>query len=103
MMFERCTSLLLLFGHLGVASAYDNGVGRTPPMGWNSWNHFHGGVSADILKQTADAFVSLGLKDAGYTFINTVCDLEFVICDFDLFAAVLIPHAQYFRHRRIIY
>jgi hypothetical protein len=37
-----------------------------------SWNHFHGGVSAAVLATTADAFVDLGLKDAGYLFINTV-------------------------------
>lgn len=35
------------------------------------WNHFGGGVSAEILTTTADAFVELGLRDAGYTFINT--------------------------------
>ena len=34
-------------------------------------NHFHGGVSAKILEQTADLFVSLGLKDLGYEFVNT--------------------------------
>src|ERR1700733_14730461 len=22
----------------------DNGLARTPPMGWNSWNHFHGQI-----------------------------------------------------------
>ena len=36
----------LLFGgaafalSASTAHALDNGVGRTPPMGWNSWNTF---------------------------------------------------------------
>jgi hypothetical protein len=40
-------------------------------MGWNSWNTFQGGVSAAVLRETADLFVSLGLRDAGYVFVNT--------------------------------
>ena len=51
--------------------AIDNGLGRTPPMGWNSWNHFGSRVTADLLRQTADDFVALGLTEAGYTYINT--------------------------------
>jgi len=41
----------------------------TPPMGWNSWNPFGENVSEKVIKETADAFVSSGLKDAGYTYI----------------------------------
>ena len=41
----------------------------TPPMGWNSWNPFGANVSEQVIKETADAFVSSGLKDAGYTYI----------------------------------
>jgi len=41
----------------------------TPPMGWNSWNPFGANVSEKVIKETADAFVSSGLKDAGYTYI----------------------------------
>jgi alpha-galactosidase len=36
-----------------------------------SWNHFGGSVSAEVLKTTADSFVALGLKDVGYRWINT--------------------------------
>ena len=49
----------------------DNGVARAPPMGWNSWGHFRGGVSADVLRRQADAMVRLGLRDAGYLYVNT--------------------------------
>jgi alpha-galactosidase len=41
----------------------------TPPMGWNSWNPFGAQVSEQVIKETADAFVSTGLKDAGYNYI----------------------------------
>ena len=53
-----------------VHSLPDNGLARTPPMGWNSWNHFHGQVSDAIVREVADAIASNGMKDAGYTFIN---------------------------------
>lgn len=43
---------------------------RPPLMGWASWNHFHMDISDPIIRQQADALVSSGLKDAGYTYIN---------------------------------
>ena len=42
----------------------------TPPMGWNSWNKFACNVDENLIKQVADAMVSSGMKDAGYTYIN---------------------------------
>jgi alpha-galactosidase len=39
-------------------------------MGWNSWNYFSCNVSEDLIKETADAMVSSGMKDAGYVYIN---------------------------------
>ena len=47
-----------------------NGVGKTPPMGWNSWNHFGCNINEDLIKQTADNLISLGLFDLGYRYIN---------------------------------
>ena len=49
--------------------ALDNGLARTPPMGWNSWNKFACNVSEDLIKQAADAVVSSGMKDAGYQYV----------------------------------
>lgn len=40
-----------------------------PLMGWNSWNTFHGDISEELIRQTADLFVSLGLKDLGYEYV----------------------------------
>jgi len=47
----------------------DNGLARTPPMGWNSWNHFGCDVSSELIRETADAMVASGMKDAGYRYV----------------------------------
>jgi alpha-galactosidase len=48
----------------------DNGLARTPPMGWNSWNKFAEKVDDASVRQMADAMVSSGMRDAGYVYIN---------------------------------
>ena len=47
----------------------DNGLARTPPMGWNSWNHFGCDVSEQLIKDEADAIAASGLRDAGYQYV----------------------------------
>ena len=42
---------------------------KTPPMGFNTWNSFGENISADLLKETADAMVDQGLAAAGYEYI----------------------------------
>ncbi len=42
----------------------------TPPMGWNSWNHFECKVSDAVVRAAADAVVSSGMKAVGYQFVN---------------------------------
>ncbi|MBQ3149726.1 MAG: glycoside hydrolase family 27 protein [Clostridia bacterium] len=42
---------------------------RKPPMGWNSWNTFGENINADLIKETADAFVANGLDKAGYEYL----------------------------------
>jgi len=50
--------------------ALDNGLARTPPMGWNSWNKFAcKGLNEKVVRETADAMASNGMKDAGYQFV----------------------------------
>ncbi len=48
----------------------DNGLVRTPPMGWNSWNKFAGRVDDASVRAMADAMVSSGMSKAGYVYIN---------------------------------
>jgi alpha-galactosidase len=45
-------------------------LAKTPPMGWNSWNKFACNVSEQLIRETADAMVSTGMKAAGYQFVN---------------------------------
>lgn len=47
-----------------------NGLADTPPMGWNSWNHFNCKIDEKIIKATADFLVSTGLSKLGYTYVN---------------------------------
>jgi alpha-galactosidase len=47
-----------------------NGLSATPPMGWNSWNHFQGHIDDATVRQVADAMVSSGMRDAGYIYVN---------------------------------
>jgi len=44
-------------------------LASAPPMGWNSWNKFGCDVSEPLIRETADAMVSSGMKDAGYQFV----------------------------------
>ncbi|KAK2986006.1 hypothetical protein RJ640_024402 [Escallonia rubra] len=47
-----------------------NGLAITPPMGWNSWNHFSCKIDENVIRQTADAVVSTGLAKLGYNYVN---------------------------------
>jgi alpha-galactosidase len=47
----------------------DNGLARTPPMGWNSWNKFHDKFDDATVRTMADAMVSSGMSKAGYNYI----------------------------------
>ena len=63
--------LTLLATVSSLGRALDNGLARTPPMGWNSWNKFAcKGLNEKVVRETADAMVSNGMKDAGYQFVN---------------------------------
>ena len=42
---------------------------NTPPMGFNTWNTFGGNISDSLVRESADAIVNSGLKDAGYQYV----------------------------------
>ncbi len=52
------------------AQKKDPTLAATPPMGWNSWNHFAGKVDAADVRAAADALVSSGLRNDGYVYVN---------------------------------
>jgi alpha-galactosidase len=57
---------------LHVVCGLDNGLGRTPAMGYNSWYDY--GCSGDLnetnIMATADAMVDNGLDRLGYVYVN---------------------------------
>ena len=66
-----------LLGALGLvatvalpAAALDNGVGRTPALGWSSWNYFENDINETLVLGIAGAIASSGLRDLGYEYIN---------------------------------
>jgi alpha-galactosidase len=50
------------------AQKFDS-LGRTPPMGWNSWNTFQTKISEQLVMDVADEMVSSGMRDAGYLYL----------------------------------
>ncbi len=62
-------TLLFAAGLHAQATSPSANLALTPPMGWNSWNKFGCNVSADMIRQMADAMVKSGMKDAGYQYI----------------------------------
>ncbi|KAK7475299.1 hypothetical protein BaRGS_00033446 [Batillaria attramentaria] len=60
--------------------ALDNGLARTPPMGWLSWERFRCHtdcknrpsecISEKLYMDMADRLVADGYRDAGYTYVN---------------------------------
>ena len=61
-----CAAFLLAMAPLAQAQE----LAATPPMGWNSWNHFACKVTAADIRVAADAMAGNGMKAAGYTYVN---------------------------------
>jgi alpha-galactosidase len=56
---------------LEVAAQHDSAsIAATPPMGWNSWNHFRDKITDKDVRAAADAIVASGMQDAGYIYVN---------------------------------
>ena len=65
---KKILPLLLALAVPALAQKFD-GLALTPPMGWNTWNTFAANISEDLVKQTADAMIANGMRDAGYVYI----------------------------------
>ena len=50
--------------------ARDDGLARTPPMGFSTWYAFGANINETRVVQMADAIVRTGLRDAGYRLVN---------------------------------
>jgi hypothetical protein len=45
-------------------------VGKLPALGWNSWNAYGCNIDESKMLAAANQMVSLGLKAAGYQYVN---------------------------------
>ncbi|MGH7991920.1 MAG: glycoside hydrolase family 27 protein, partial [Limisphaerales bacterium] len=63
-------SMFVLLVPLRNAWGLTNGLALTPPMGWNSWNHFGCNIDESLIKSEADAMATNGMEAAGYQYIN---------------------------------
>jgi alpha-galactosidase len=67
------TAVLFVLFIAGLAEAQTDSpvptLAPTPPMGWNSWNKFGCNVNEHLIRETADAMVASGMKDAGYQYV----------------------------------
>ena len=64
--------LLILTFILSYSFAFSqkfDGLAKTPPMGWNSWNTFQTNINEDLIIGIVDSIISKGLQKAGYTYI----------------------------------
>ncbi|MGW0766143.1 glycoside hydrolase family 27 protein [Streptomyces sp. NPDC002676] len=52
------------------AAALDNGVAKTPPMGWNNYNAYGNNPTEALIKQTALEMHNNGMQAAGYEYVN---------------------------------
>ncbi|AWB65978.1 alpha-galactosidase [Saccharobesus litoralis] len=62
--------LIVVFSMTQVQASKAPELANSPPMGWNSWNHFACDIDEKLIKETADAMVESGLRDAGYQYVN---------------------------------
>lgn len=80
----------------------------TPIMGWSSWNHFRIDIDEGMIRGQADAMVSSGMKDAGYSYIN-IDDGYFggrdksgkLLCDPDTFPSGMKALADYIHSKEL--
>jgi alpha-galactosidase len=66
---------VVVSNRLGSAKRYfkivcGNTLALTPYMGWNSWYVWENHVTDKIMREAADAMVSSGMIDHGYTYVN---------------------------------
>jgi len=69
---NKLTAILLTlaaFADVNLHAQKFPNLALTPPMGWNSWNKFAGNINEDLIRQTADAMATNGMRDAGYVYV----------------------------------
>jgi alpha-galactosidase len=62
--------LFVLFAIFKIILNLNNGLGRTPQMGWNTWNKFGCNINEQLILDSIDALNNSRLIKAGYKYIN---------------------------------
>ena len=60
---------VLLHGTCGL----DNGLGLTPPLGYNAYDHVGCCANETTMKQQGQALIDLGFRELGYNHVNMDC------------------------------
>lgn len=68
-MHKTLVFLVILLCFPAVNAQKFDKLALTPPMGWNSWNKFGCDVNEKLIRETADAMVTSGMKAAGYQYV----------------------------------
>ncbi len=69
--YKKSLALLALTSSLSeLTRALNNGLGLTPAMGWNSWNHYGCDINEQVIKSNAQRILDLGLDRFGYKYVN---------------------------------
>lgn len=69
MLSKLSIAALSLLSSPTAAVLMHNALAVTPQMGWDNWNAFGCAVSQDLLVETAERMVELGLRDVGYYYV----------------------------------
>lgn len=68
MKFYICTAFACLVSWQTLLAQKFEGLAKTPPMGFNTWNTFQTNINEQMLENMVDTFISSGMKDAGYQY-----------------------------------
>lgn len=70
-LIKKTTLLSVALAALPAAvSSLDNGLARTPQMGFSTWNAYACDIDANVIEEAAQALVDEGFRDFGYNYVN---------------------------------
>ena len=68
-MFRIILLVVAIFIFQSLLGQGTDGIAKTPPMGWNSWNCFRSDINERKIMEMANEMVSSGMKEAGYQYL----------------------------------
>ena len=73
------TCFLYTFHRVSAYEEPDSYTGKLPTLGWNSWNAYNCDINEDHFLDASQAMIDTGLKDAGYTYVNSKSSRSFTV------------------------